>query len=115
MIASYAPLVFEAYRAQDWAAKEILQSNMRAVARLIQGAASRLPHLREIPVVLCGGLTCQGELLLPLLQEALPSDGRCYSIRLCERSMARGALILAGMNDKDKKGENEYVEDRNEK
>ena len=111
VIASYAPLVFEAYRAEDWAAKEILQK--RSIARLIEGAASRLPHLREIPVVLCGGLTYHSDILLPLLREALMPDEKRYVLRLCERSMAQGALILAGMNHQ--KGENDHVENRNEK
>ena len=103
LIASYAPLVFEAYRAEDWAAIEILRKNMQAIAQLIEGAASRLPHLEEIPVVLCGGLTRDSDILLPLLTEALQESQRTYTLRLCTRSMARGALIMAGMNDE--KGE----------
>lgn len=113
LIASYAPLVFEAYLAGDWAAREILQNNMHSIARLIEGAADRLPHLETIPVVLCGGLTRDSEILIPLLKEELTDSKYTYSMEICQRSMAQGALILAGMNNK--KGENNDVKNRNEK
>lgn len=107
LIAGYAPLVFEAYRLGDWAAKEILRKNMKAVARLIEGAASRLPQLSNIPVVLCGGLTRDSDILIPILKEELIPAKVTYSIDLCQRSMAHGALILAGIYEN--KGENEDV------
>jgi N-acetylglucosamine kinase-like BadF-type ATPase len=96
-------LVFEAYRAGDGAAEAILQNNMRAVANLIEGAARRLPRRKEIPVVLCGGLTRDSDILLPLLTEALAHSDNHYYIRLCDRTMAQGALILAGLHQR--KGE----------
>lgn len=99
LIAGYAPLVFEAYRLGDHAAQEILRKNMQSIAQLIEGAAMRLPHLEEIPVVLCGGLTRDHDILIPLLTEALKEADKTYTLRLCDRSMARGALIMAGMND----------------
>ena len=107
LIASYAPLVFDAYRSGDWAAVEILRSNMREVARLIEGAASRFSHLSEIPVVLCGGLTRDSDILVPLIQEFLTTEQHTYSISRCQRSMVQGALILAGIYEH--KGESEHV------
>ena len=97
LIASYAPLVFDAVRSGDAVAEEILRKNMREIARLIHGAASQLPQMRPIPVVLCGGLTRESALWLPILRAALGASICDYDLRLCDRSMAEGALILAGL------------------
>ncbi|MBQ8911694.1 MAG: hypothetical protein IJY89_03915, partial [Clostridia bacterium] len=65
-IARYAPLVFKGVKEEDAVSKKILQKNLSAIAAMIRGGAARL-STEEIPVVLCGGLTAQGQILLPML------------------------------------------------
>lgn len=104
MIAGFAPLVFDAARQGDAVAMEILRKNMGEIARLIKGAAAQLPGRDSIRIVLCGGLMRESELLLPLLREALGEAMVTYDLRLCEKSMAHGALILAKtMEQKERK------------
>ena len=95
MIATFAPLVFEAASEGDAVSLEILRKNMRDVARLIQGAATHLHDQQPYRVVLCGGLMSQSKLLLPILQETFGESLLNYDLQLCEKSMAEGALLLA--------------------
>lgn len=103
LIASYGPLVFEAFGQGDTVAASILKKNMHAVAALIEGAAKHLPEKKEITVVLCGGVTRKSDCLLPILKEQLGSSKKNYRVRTCSDSIAYGALLLAGM--KENKGE----------
>ena len=104
LIATYAPLAFQACREGDAVARSILKGNLGAVAQMIRGAATHLSD-REVKVVLCGGLTAQKDLLLPLLREVLEEDEKIYLIEICERPIVWGALRLAGMpNRSDEKG-----------
>ena len=102
LIASYAPLMFEAYEQGDSVAKELLYRNMRAIAKLIVGGAKHLPDEPIINVALCGGITRNKEIILPIIEECLKSESnRQYNITVCERSIAHGALLLAGMEYKE--------------
>ncbi|MBO5293714.1 MAG: helix-turn-helix domain-containing protein [Clostridia bacterium] len=98
-IASYAPLVFEAFEAGDSVAREILLKNLGAVADLIRAAARRMETGGCIRVSLCGGIAHASEQLLPILVACLGEDASRYRIELCERSMAYGALLLAGIEE----------------
>ena len=95
-IARYAPLVFKGYQEGDAVAKEILLKNLGAIAGLIKGGAKKLEEKR-IGVVLCGGLTAQAEILLPLLMELTKDAGKDFSFSVCQRAPVYGALLLAGM------------------
>lgn len=94
-IASYAPLVFQAFEENDNVAKEILSHNMREVAALIRHASRGFTGEEPIRVVLCGGIASHEAIVLPLLKTfAEPSR---YQISVCKRPMWHGALRLAGL------------------
>ena len=94
-IASFAPIVFEAAKAGDTTANEILIHNAAVLAKEIeQGAALLGEPLPE--VVLVGGLCKQAEILLPLIQQHLHID--CH-LRVYQGSLAKGALLLAGWEE----------------
>lgn len=94
-IAQYAPLIFEAHAKGDSVASEILTRNIRAIANLIRAIANRMGQ-NHVPIVLCGGLTAQGAVILPLLQDALVNDARTYSLSISKTAPIAGALYLAG-------------------
>lgn len=94
LIASFAPLVFEAYRAGDSVAAEILQTHTAAISRVIQNAA-QIISARPVPVILCGGLTTYENILLPLLQAHLESPH--FVLDVCREPVIWGALRLAGL------------------
>ena len=95
-IARYAPLIFDAHKKGDAVATEILARNIRAIADLIRAIGARMgtDHVR---VVLCGGLMAKSEVILPILQDALASDAREYSLSVSEAAPIGGALYLAGL------------------
>ena len=94
LIASFAPLVFEAYREQDAAAAEILKRNATVLAKQICRGAAIL-GTPEVKIVLVGGLTRQ-EVLMNLVQQQLPES---YHITAYQGSLCVGALRLAGLED----------------
>lgn len=95
-IARYAPLILQAHTKQDAVATEILSRNLQAVANMIRGIGARMDK-QEIPVVLCGGLTARDDIILPMLQNALATDAREYSVSRSATAPIRGALYLAGL------------------
>lgn len=71
-IASFAPLAFEGLRLGDWAAREILERNVRELARLLNAVGNRFPGgERPVRTGLAGGLfqefSWMEPVLLPLL------------------------------------------------
>ena len=63
-VASFAPLVPEAARSGDRIALAILDRNAHCIARLIFAAEKQLPAgMESVPVVLCGGLSHEREIL----------------------------------------------------
>ena len=102
IIADYARCVFEAYRMGDRIAETIVNQNLKAVAKMVRGAANRLPKNNiPVPVVLCGGLACaEGNVIIPILERILSEDSKKYEISICRHSMIYGALTLAGMPEK---------------
>lgn len=102
LIASYAPLVFKAYNDGDEVAKTILHRNVKAIAGLIRGGAKHLPDGEVKKVALCGGITRNKEEILPILEQYLKEDTHNqYDVSVCDRSIAHGALLLAGMEYKE--------------
>lgn len=95
-VASYAPLVFEAYDRGDATAARILQKNMKCVAKSLCDAKNKMQATRAIQVVLAGGLTARADVLIPMIREQL-QDGAAYDIRVLQQPPVTGALWLAGM------------------
>lgn len=72
-IASLAPVVFEAARARDAVAMDILARNAAALAEMIVAARAHVSD-KNTPVVICGGLAHHQDLLKPLIEAKLPAD-----------------------------------------
>ena len=72
-VASFAPVVFEAYRKGDADATEIIDRNMKEAARVINGALkiSENPQKRA---VICGGLARHSAVLEPFVKKYLAND-----------------------------------------
>lgn len=99
MFADYAPAVFEAAAAGDATAKAILLRNAEALAALVR-SADRIFGEEARDVVMVGGLTHYRRVYLPMIEEALPKDGR-YRLGVCTESPVWGALRLAGLKGGD--------------
>lgn len=95
-IARYAPLAFDALKNGDMEARRILEENIGAVATLIMGGGKHLDS-SFVKVSLCGGVTKQEEILLPMLLKMLEKDERRYKLSVCKKEPVWGALILSGM------------------
>ncbi len=98
-VASYAPLVFEAAKAGDEVASDILRKHATAVARLIRAAARHVDTASAVRVALSGGVTKNETILLPLLRSALAGDGTHYELTITKQPMIYGALLKAGMEE----------------
>jgi len=69
-IASYAPIVFEAYKLGDEVATEILMQNMRHIALLIDTASKRF-DAENVKAVIVGGFTKSGDVIVPIINGML--------------------------------------------
>ena len=102
-IASYAPIVFRAYREGDKVAADILKNNMSHVANMLKTGRARLRHSKDeiTRVVAVGGLTNDFDILEPMLMSALDDcdNSQNYNIKVYEGDVVRGALLIAGMPD----------------
>ena len=96
-IASFAPLVFEAYDRGDSFAKGIIDSNVREIAEIIQVALAYLPGGTG-KVVLCGGLCKRKDILELIFQKYLSEK---LAITFNAEAVVNGAVMLA---DKFKNG-----------
>lgn len=96
LIASYAPLVFDAAQQPDAVATEILRRNMAAIAELIVAAIKVAGLECPAQAVLCGGITHHKYIILPLISASLSLIDESISLRVCTESMVYGALRLAG-------------------
>ena len=92
-IASFAPLVTEAFGLGDAVAANILHDSMALFSRQIIAAAGMVRAAD--PVVLTGGLIRKAEAMLPILKEYLP-DNVASRITVCKEESYLGALLLAG-------------------
>ncbi len=68
-IASFAPLIFQAYREGDKVATEILENNAHGIAKLINSAMARHGEVKD--VVACGGVFKNREVFEPMIQKYL--------------------------------------------
>lgn len=98
-IASYAPLVFKAFKAGDRVAAEILKDNMRNVAELMVAGRKKSDTAAPVFVVIAGGLTAESEILLPFIKEniALTDNPDNFEISVFRGDAVCGALMLAGL------------------
>ena len=100
LLATYAPHAFRAYSEGDAVAAKILMQNLSAIADLIRGGAKKI-SAKEIKVALCGGLTKDSHIILPVLSDLLAKEEQHYRIEICRRAPVWGALRLAGMPKKE--------------
>ena len=90
-VASFAPLVFEAYAMNDTYAKEIINKNMKEAAMIITSGVGKFSE-KPMKVVISGGLCRYEDILKPALISFLDID--CDIIFINE-SMVNGAVTLA--------------------
>lgn len=92
-VASFAPAVFEAVKKGDKTAEEILKSNMRQAAHIVETAAKKFNDDKKIPLILAGGLTNQS-IAVELLKASLENIDK-YEIDILSTEPVYGAVMLA--------------------
>lgn len=90
-VASFAPVVFEAYKLGDITASEIIDRNAYEAAKIINGARKSLKNSDAVTVI-CGGLCKQKEILYPFIKEYIEGEA---SIIFLDEPMVNGAVSLA--------------------
>ena len=99
-IASYSPIVMQAYSMGDKVAEQILINNMKHVANLIVTASGHLEKTESpIKVVCVGGLTNECEHIFPMIYNHLYKmgyEGR-FEISAFNGDVVMGALFMAGV------------------
>ena len=93
-IASFAPLVFEAYDKGDKYAANIIDNNIKEVAEMIAVGKKHLSK-GKCKVVICGGLCKRTDIMEPVFKKYLSSD---FEIRFSDEPVVNGALMLADKN-----------------
>lgn len=104
LIASYAPMVFDACDEGDPVGWRIMEDNMQAVARMIINAGNRMFGCKEIPVVFFGSITKREDILIPLIQKYLTEEASSmieYKLTVCQKPVYLGALLMAGMKERE--------------
>ncbi|MBE6811872.1 MAG: hypothetical protein E7523_03200 [Ruminococcaceae bacterium] len=89
-VASFTPIVFEAYKQKDDYAKTILNRNVQEVASLIK-TAQKIAQTEDLPVFICGGLTNEKDILVPFFKQHLP----CCELLFSNNRPVNGALKKA--------------------
>lgn len=99
-IASFAPLVFEAYEMGDRAAERILYETAEQAALLLDTACRRLESDRA-EVIAVGGLTARFDVLAPMIERCLRERGcnGAVDMSVYEGDPVYGALLNAGMKE----------------
>ena len=87
-VASFAPVVFEAYNLGDFTAKEIIDRNCLEVAKIINGATKKTNG----KIVICGGLSKQEKILKSFLVNYIEND---TPLIFSDEPMVNGAVTLA--------------------
>lgn len=90
-IASFAPVVFEAFELGDSAAAEIIDRNAYETAKVINGARKFFNN-DDDKIVICGGLCKQKEILYPFLMKYIEGEA---SLTFLDKPMVNGAVSLA--------------------
>ena len=94
-IASFAPIIFEAYRLGDAVAVEAVETNVKLLSNLIRAALRDFDGLEKaVPVVLCGGLCAHASVIVPIMERNL-RDSRYSEIRIMTEKPVHGAVINA--------------------
>lgn len=91
-VASFAPVVFDAFRLGDSASLEIIDRNAYEAARIINGALKSINNNNN-KIVICGGLCKQKVTLYPFLTKYIKGD---FSLDFLDEPMVNGAISLAG-------------------
>ena len=91
-VASFAPVVFEAFRLGDSVASEIIDRNAYEAAKIINGARKSMNN-NDKKIVICGGLCKQKEALYPFLVKYIEGD---FLLEFLDETMVNGAISLAG-------------------
>ena len=94
-VASFAPVVFEAFKLGDAAAREIIDRNAFEAAKVINGARKALDSRSE-KIVICGGLCKQREILYPFLMKYIEGN---HALTFLDEPMVNGAVSLAKGRD----------------
>ncbi len=90
-VASFAPVVFEAFNLGDLTASEIIDRNAYEAAKIINGARKSLTSSDD-KIIVCGGLCKQKEILYPFLMKYLEGGA---SPTFLDEPMVNGAVLLA--------------------
>ncbi len=90
-VASFAPVIFEAFGLGDSVAREIIDRNAFEAAKVINGARRALKNC-SVKIVICGGLCRQKEILEPFLLKYIEGEA---SIEFLDEPMVNGAVSLA--------------------
>lgn len=90
-IASFAPVIFEAFRLGDSSASEIIERNAYEAAKIINDSRNEL-EISDDKIVICGGLCKQKEILYPYLMKYIDDDAPLIFL---DEPMVNGAIILA--------------------
>lgn len=93
-VASFAPIVFAAYKKGDKEAERIIDLNSKEVARIIRTGCEFL-NGKSGKIVLCGGMCRQQEILKPFLLKYLGGE---YPLIFSTEPMVNGAVSLAKFN-----------------
>ena len=103
-IASFCSIVFKAAKAGDRVAGEILEKNMRFVAKTIDTGLCNFEKSDGIPIYLSGGLTAQKKVLLPMIEKHVNRPHGAVSV--IEGEQVEGAVINAKKVYTERKKEN---------
>lgn len=90
-VASFAPIVFEAFNLGDSVACEIIDRNAYEAAKVINGACRALNNHGD-RIVICGGLCRQKEILEPFLLKYIEGEA---VLTFLDEPMVNGAVSLA--------------------
>ena len=94
-IASFAPLVFEAFKQADKEAERILRRNVQEVCQIITAGCARFDEPPKVAI--CGGLVNDADILLPFFKECLHDNVQPEFIT---EPIVNGAIALARCNAK---------------
>ncbi len=98
-VASFAPVVFEAYKQGDSEAEIIIDRNAAEAAKIINAARNFLENSNK-KTVICGGLCKQKEILEPFLLRYIEGG---YPLVFSEEPTVNGSVSLAKSNIQDGK------------
>ena len=92
-VASFAPVIFEAYSLGDKSAFEIIDRNIYEAAKIINAAIKN----SNGKTVICGGLSAQKDILLPFLTKHTEDDA---VLTFLDEPVVNGAISLARRSKK---------------